>query len=163
MRLRRERPKIDSEPLPRKPDAEVLAEFAPEKQEEFFHGDGDFGQGLYKEGLVHFFDDMRGALRGNPDDLATVFTKYGQRDAEGYSHFINVLISQLGDRYFAHQLAMQPLEIRKKVTDCIWEVADRTKKPVFPDAAGEMPAADSGKFYPHTAKILREVQSAGTK
>lgn len=159
MRTRRERPHNSDEPLPRKPDPEVLAQFTPEKQEEFFHGGGDFGQGYFEEGLIHFYDDMRGALQGNPDDLATIFTKYGQRTAEGYSHYVNVLISQLGDRYFAYQLAKQPAEIRRKITGCIWETARRKNTPVIPDAAGEMPAADYGKFYPHTGRILLELQS----
>lgn len=144
--------------IPNTADPSILANFAPEFEDRFYHGGGDLGAAYWEAGMTDAFENMRLALEGEKEALAKVFG-YGGMDTEAYGSLINMMIEELGDRWFAMVLREQTPEVQEKIVRCIWDVEWYRGTKLVPNSDGEMPPAESGSYYPATADILLEVQA----
>ena len=145
-KIRRERP---AEPQPRPPDAEILQQYSAEEEDAFYR-DSDLGQFYQRQGFLNFFGRMRGALTGNPADLAAIFDSplADGTAAEGFDVMTGELLEQLGDRYFAHQLAKQPPEVQQRILKAIWG-----RDGFQGDRIDGIPLAGD-KHYPFTGRLI---------
>ena len=117
-KTRRNRP---AGPLPRAPDAWILEQYSAEAEAAFYR-DSDLGQSYQRQDFLNFFGLMRGALEGSAADLEAIFRSPPTDGAasEGFGVMMAELIGQLGDRYFAHHLGKQPVEVQRRILRAIW-------------------------------------------
>ena len=129
----------------------IQRDFSDIAEKRFYSGPGDLAFCYKEAGLMGFYDEIRGALRGSEESLAEIFTTY-LAEPEAYGGVINRLIENLGDDIFVEQIKKQSEETQFIILGQIWSEAFMSPL----DAEKEMilREADTGRYYPKCAELF---------